>query len=72
MISEKIGISTTRVSEATVVGWGSEPEPYLIVVADGPPGVTDKLHIPVASVQSLTDWPPRTKVRFTTILEVLP
>ena len=67
MIYEITGESSKYATSATVVGYGynEADENYVILLLqDG-----QKLNVPLATFQSIPDWPLRSKVRFTTFIE---
>lgn len=65
MISERAGLSSEISTTALVIGTGSYPEPYLILrLKDG-----QTLRQPLATYESLSEWPLRSTVRFFSRIE---
>jgi len=61
----------TWVTQATVTGFGTDPEPYLILRLDKGMG-SQYIHYPMASHEAINDWPMRSKVNLRIELDNLP
>lgn len=69
MISEVNGVSTKNTSTGTVIGFGTEPEPYMLLRFFDAKDDEAVIRIPLAAYDSTSEWRLHERVRFTTIVE---
>lgn len=69
MISEVNGVSTTHRSIGTIIGFGTDPNPYMLLrYFDGKDDEAVMI-VPLAAYDSTSEWHLHERVRFTTIIE---
>lgn len=69
MISEVNGVSTTHRSIGTIIGFGTHPNPYMLLRFFDAKDDETVIRIPLAAHASISEWHLHERVRFTTIIE---
>jgi hypothetical protein len=62
-------ITTKRTCTGTIIGFGTEPEPYMLLRFFDAKDDETVIRIPLAAHASISEWHLHERVRFTTIIE---